>query len=270
MVTIALTLCFLSTLFPCFMSFKKMKEEFNEPSLALFLCLVLYSFVLLYGVVIRECGIAGVQSQVADTITQMGNTLTQFKVIVSVLTLALIIPNVIIGFIIQKTKRPITYSLAFVIVIMCIMSVPAVIITGSNPLVNFFLECCGIMAYFAWVLDLTYKEFCVLGNIYLQAGLCLVSALAPLMLCLRTRKGILKTAFCVINAMLHAAVFYVISVHYWMPLEDGFDLCYRELNQMAAFTGTSYVMVNIIIFVIIFVADIIVNAVIYQSVKRTA
>lgn len=39
---------------------------------------------------------------------------------------------------------------------------------------------------------------------------------------------------------------------------------------MAAFTGTSYVMVNIIIFVIIFVADIIVNAVIYQSVKRTA
>lgn len=46
------------------------------------------------------------------------------------------------------------------------------------------------------------------------------------------------------------------------------NLCCKELNQLAACMGTTYIMVNIVIFVIMFVDDLIANAVIYQLVKR--
>ena len=62
-------------------------------------------------------------------------------------------------------------------------------------------------------------------------------------------------------------MFVVIGAHYWMPLENGFDLCFKELNQLAATTGTTYVFVNIVIFVLLFILDLVLNSLVYRFVR---
>lgn len=271
-VILALVLCFLSSLYPSYASFRRMKDKFSEATMCLFCFMNAYSLIILHGVVTRLGNDGGVDSlsmqQITAAVGQAGYSMEAFNLLTAAIAFCLAIVNIVFGLIIHKTKHPIFYCLALSIIALGVLSVPAVVVTGSNPMVNYFMECCGVMAYFAWMLDLTYKEFCVIGNIYIQAALCLIAAVPPLLLCLRTRKGIVKTAFCAINAAIHAVVFLVICMHYWMPLEDGFDLCYKELNQMASFTGLGYIAVNIILFVILFVGDLIVNAAIYQFVKQ--
>ena len=271
-VILALILCFFSSLYPSYASFRRMADGFDEATMCLFGFMSAYSLILLYGVIIRFSNCDAVDSlamrQITAAVEQAGYSMEVFYLLTSAITLFLTFANLVFGLIIHKTKHPIVYCIAFIILILGVLSIPAVFVTGCNPLVNFFMECCGIMAYFAWVLDLTYKEICVIGNIFIQAGLCLMAATAPLLLCLRTRKSIGKTVFCAINSTIHAVVFFAICMHYWMPLGDGFDLCYKELNQLAGFTGLSYVMVNIVIFVILFIGDLVVNSVIYQFVKR--
>lgn len=271
-VILALIVCFLSSLYPASASFRRLKEKFSEATMYLFGFMSAYSLVILYGVVLRLGNGGGVDllsmQQITAAVGQSGYSMEAFNLLTAVIAFCLAIANIVFGLIIHKTKHPIVYCLALSIIALGVLSVPAVFVTGCNPVVNFFMECCGVMAYFAWMLDLTYKEFCVIGNIYIEAALCLMAAVAPLLLCLRTRKGFVMTAFCAINAAIHSVVFLVICMHYWMPLEDGFDLCYKELNQMGTFTGLGYIAVNIVLFVILFVGDLIVNAVIYQLVKR--
>lgn len=272
LVIISLTLCFLSSLYPSYASYRRMRERFCEATMSLFVFMSAYSLILLDGVFIRSGNSSSTDSlakqQITAMVAQAGYNMDDVLLLMSAIAFGLVILNIAFGLIIQKTKHPIAYCLALITGVLVVVSVPAAVVTDSNPLANFFMECCGVMAYFAWLLDLTYKEFCVIGNIYVQAGLCLMSALAPLSICLRTKLSIGKTAFCAINAIIHSVVFYVVCVHYWMPLEDGFNLCYKELNQLAAYTGTTYIMVNIVIFVIMFVGDLLANAVIYQLVKR--
>lgn len=134
---------------------------------------------------------------------------------------------------------------------------------GSSLVGCFFLECCGVMAYFAWLLGLTYQEFCVIGNIYMQGAICLLAALAPLLLCIRTKQAPWKWLLSGGNALLHLVIISCFFGHYWMPLESAFDLCVQDLNHIGALFGSSYVMVNIIIFVILFVVDLALNALLY-------
>lgn len=267
----SLLICFLSSLFPVIASYRRMKLQFTEPSLTLFIFLTLYTLSLLTGTILHFRGLGSPDHlaihEVNAMVGQFGISNT-FDAIVIVLTIGLTMLNLLIGVIIYKTKRPIAYSIASVTVVLGVLSIPISMITSYNPLVSFFMECCGVMAYFAWLSDLTYKEFCVIGNIYIQAGMCMLAAAAPLLLCLRKKKGLSATAFCTINCMLHAILFYVICVHYWIPLDKSFDLCFRELNQLATYTGTSYVFVNIVIFIIMFVGDLIINSIIYKVINR--
>lgn len=59
----------------------------------------------------------------------------------------------------------------------------------------------------------------------------------------------------------------IICKHYRMPLDPTFDLCYRELVHLASATGSTYIVVNLVIFVILFVGDLILNSIIYKLVK---
>ncbi|MDO4512051.1 MAG: hypothetical protein Q4B68_09580 [Bacteroidales bacterium] len=241
-----------------------MKQQYSESALALSISMSLYTLVLFIGVITRLINLGGVDSLAMQQISSVVKDINTFNILVSFLNLCLVGINIAMGLIIQKCKHPIIWCLSFIIALMSVVSVFATFVTGNNPLVNFFLECCGIMAYFAWVLDLTYKEFCVIGNIYLQAGLCLMASFMPLLLCVRKQRISVMSVFCLINTLIHSLLFFIISIHYWMPLEKGFDLCYRELNQLAAYTGTTYVFVNIVIFVIMFIGDLILNSVIYR------
>lgn len=58
---------------------------------------------------------------------------------------------------------------------------------------------------------------------------------------------------------LALAVFVVICVHYAMPLEQAFDLCYRELIWLARTFHTTYNIVNYVIFILAFLVVTTVN-----------
>lgn len=271
---IALIICFITSLLPCYASWHRLKAEYKESSLFLLIGAMFYSILFLYGITTRlYLGNAKDEATVQQMYALAGQTgfgLQELQTLLVLSTYALSGTNLILAYIVNKAKHPISYSLAFVIALMGILSITATLVTGMSPFANFFVACCGVMAYFAYVLELTYKEFCVLGNIYLQAAICLIAAIAPVMVCLRKISdtgSYLKLAVSLINFVIHGILFLIICKHYWMPLEPAFDLCYRELVHLASVTGSTYIVVNLVIFVILFVGDLIFNSVLYKLVK---
>ena len=49
-----------------------------------------------------------------------------------------------------------------------------------------------------------------------------------------------------------------------MPLNPAFDLCYNELVHLASVIASTYIIVNLVIFVFLFVGDLILNALLYK------
>lgn len=269
---IALVISFISSLLPCYASLHRLKAEYKESSLFLFLGAVFYSFLFLYGITIRlylgNTKDEATIQQMYALVGQTGFGLQQLQTLLVMSTYALSVVNLILAYIVHKSKHPISFSLFFVIALIGILSLTAAMFTGVSPFTNFFVACCGIMAYFAYVLELTYKEFCVLGNIYLQAAICLIAAIAPVLVSVRTQKNkSVKLIVSLINFSIHSVLFFVICNHYWMPLDPAFDLCYNELMQLASTTGTTYIFVNLVIFVILFVGDLIFNSILYKITK---
>lgn len=269
---IALAICFIASLLPCYASLHRLKAEYKESSLFLFLGAVFYSFLFLYGITTRlYLGNTKDEATIQQMYAIAGQTgfgLQQLQTLLISSTYALSVVNLILAYIVHKAKHPISFSLFFVIALIGILSLTAAMFTGVSPFTNFFVACCGIMAYFAYVLELTYKEFCVLGNIYLQAAICLIAAIAPVLVSVRTQKNkSVKLMVSLINFSIHGVLFFVICKHYWMPLDPAFDLCYNELMQLASTTGTTYIFVNLVIFVILFVGDLIFNSILYKITK---
>lgn len=271
---IALIICFITSLLPCYASWHRLKAEYKESTLFLFMGAIFYSLLFLYGITARLClgnaKDAATIQQMYSLAGQTGFGLQQLQTLLVLSTYALSGINLILAYIVAKAKHPITYSLSFVIALIGILSITAPLYTGMSPFANFFVACCGIMAYFAYVLELTYKEFCVLGNIYLQAAICLIAAIAPVMVCLRKKSdtsSFLKLSVSLTNLIVHGVLFLIICKHYWMPLDPAFDLCYRELVHLASITGSTYIIVNLVIFVMLFVGDLILNSVLYKLVK---
>lgn len=265
-IIILLLFCFLSALLPTYSAYRRLRVDFSESMLALFVFMALYALMFAYGMAIR-LGSASLNAlpfpyDLSDDLSALDVSL-----MLNVATGGLVVVNLLLGWIIRKSRRPILHSLMFVVAVMALMSIVVAVGLGNNPFVDFFVLCCGVMAYFAWLLELTYKEFCVIGNIYIQAGVCLMASLAPLILCLRKKRGGTKTAFSLLLALLHLVCFVAACSHYWLPLENSFDLCFKELNQLANATGTTYVFVNIVIFVVIFLLDLVLNSVVYRFVR---
>ena len=52
--------------------------------------------------------------------------------------------------------------------------------------------------------------------------------------------------------MIYLFVFLLICIHYAMPMEKAFDLCYHELLMLASDWHTTYNNVNYLIFIILF------------------
>ncbi|WP_299262152.1 hypothetical protein [uncultured Porphyromonas sp.] len=276
MLLISLCLCSLSALYPCYRAWERMKRSFSEPALALFMAMALYALFFLYGTVLRVFGGSAVDAAYSGMVAKTGIGFDLFILLLTGVTVALIPVNLLMGWIIRRYRRSGVIILGGIILLLAILSIPVSMMIGDlgqiapemasfgSSLVGcFFLECCGVMAYFAWLLGLTYQEFCVIGNIYMQGAICLLAALAPLLLCIRTKQAPWKWLLSGGNALLHFVVISLFFSHYWMPLERAFDLCVQDLNRIGALFGSSYVMVNIIIFVILFVVDLALNALLY-------
>lgn len=138
-----------------------------------------------------------------------------------------------------------------------------------------FSLCCQIMATGAHLLGLTYKEFCVLGNIYLQSLVLVLSAFAISYVAWKKVKEkksgvrVLTFTVSILYSVVHLAVFFIICKHYAMPLEDAFDLCVDELKYFGkVFYHVGYVGANLVIFVIGWLLVFLFNIAAYRLVCR--
>lgn len=267
---ILLAFCFVTAVFACREAYKKMRVTFTEGRLFMLLAMVAYVSVYLVGMMISLFGEHDrcAERQAVRQALDMGYDSSVIYVAEFAVGFFAGFVNIAIGLIVKKTAHPIAYSIALVTAILAFVGCGLYFVDGMLPITGFFLSCCGLMAYYAVILGLTYKEFCVLGNIYLQALICLFAAFAPLLL--YVRKKVVGNVFWLVlaNLLCHSVLFIVVASHYWMPLNRGFDLCFRELNQLAACTGTTYIRVNIVIFVIGFLTDLLWNYCIYRLVDR--
>ena len=132
------------------------------------------------------------------------------------------------------------------------------LVTGVSLDQGFFAACCGVMGAVGVAWGLTYKEICVIGNIYLEAGVCVLSALWLTWTTIkvyRRNRTILHSLLMsagLLYGMIYLLVFLLICIHYAMPMEKAFDLCYHELLMLASDWHTTYNNVNYLIFIILF------------------
>jgi len=164
-------------------------------------------------------------------------------------------------------------TLLFLAILFCIVVVSS-IYTGRSIDECFFGACCGCLYGLGLILGLSYKEICVIVNIYLESALCLLSVLwvtwISIQRFMRTRtvgSGVLMVGGIVYGAV-GTVVFIWICNHYDMPMNDAFDLCYQELIQLAKEYHTTYNNVNYIIFIIFFLACILGNIGIVKLIRK--
>ena len=138
---------------------------------------------------------------------------------------------------------------------------------------SFFAVCCGSMGVTGMAWGLNYKEICMIINIYLQAGICLATALWVVWRALQRlmRKPTFGSWVIMILAGLYGLVnivaFIWLCQHYAMPMEKAFDLCYYELIYLAGKYNTTYNNVNYYIFIILFVGLTVGNMLISRLIK---
>ena len=138
-----------------------------------------------------------------------------------------------------------------------------------------FMVCCGVMRLLGNILGLTYREVCVIGNIYLQGVLWAASSLLPMIAAIvavikkREIGRIVRLGTSMLYSAAHWIIFALLCWRYAPPLAPAFDRCVDDLYASARVFGTTYEVVNIIFFVVLFGLCIVANYVIYRIIKRT-
>lgn len=134
------------------------------------------------------------------------------------------------------------------IVAFCIAACLGSLFVPISPLMALFGACCGFMAGVGWVLGLTYIQFCVIGNIWLQCAT-ISAAAAWLIYRASSRLSVIRLAaigFGVVQILMCVAT----MVHYQGTMHDAFYRCVDDLNNLAAMTGSTYIAVNIYLYVL--------------------
>ena len=170
-------------------------------------------------------------------------------------------------------KKFIIIALAIIIALLLVAAIIGSIITGRSLDDCFFGACCGILYLTGRFLGFTYKEICVIVNIYMEAGLCLLSALWvtwATIKCFTHRKtignGLIMTAGG-LYSIVYIGGFMWLCQHYAMPMNDAFDLCYNELIQLAKNYNTTYNYVNYVIFILLFLVITIGNILLVKLIQ---
>ena len=160
------------------------------------------------------------------------------------------------------------------------IKIPSVILVATIlcclPIVAYplFVLCCGILSLLGEVFDMTYKEICVIVNIYVQVGLWAASSILPIIAATRAvivKRNLWHTIVLfltiVLGALYGTAAVWLVQ-RYALPLEESFDLCVEDLNAIASLMGTTYEIVNILIFVVFFVLCILGNYWLFRLINR--
>ncbi len=156
----------------------------------------------------------------------------------------------------------------FIIVIVASFLIAGCLIstfTNYSPLITLFGTCCAFMAAVGYAIGLTYEEFCVIGNNYLQALLVLLLSIWLCIIAWRNYKqkpsvinltSSLASSFLV---FLYLLMFFSVCQAYPPPLEHAFHVCVKDLYRLADCLHTTYYHVNILIYIIAFITSIATN-----------
>lgn len=122
----------------------------------------------------------------------------------------------------------------------------------------------GLCVLFLLVLGklfgLTYKQISVVFNLWVQGVVLTLSGLAPLgaavykMMDSFSIGWLVLTIVFALYGLVYVYGFIRILQHYHLPFDNAFDLCVKDLQLLAKKWHSTYQMVNIIIFVLLFLA----------------
>lgn len=138
-------------------------------------------------------------------------------------------------------------------------------VAGLSPIDSLFLLCCAFMTSVAWVLGLTYVEFCVIGNIWIP---CLFIMGAAIFLtyasyrCLRLGMMVIPASITSIFGITQIISIILLLLHYMGTMNEAFYRCVQDLKYLATLAHTSYEVVNIFIWVFVGVSLLIFNIVV--------
>ena len=137
-----------------------------------------------------------------------------------------------------------------------------------------FNYCCEIMYALGDLLGLSYQEVCVVGNIYAQGALLVAAAAVPVWFAFRCESHYSLRVVACVNVLCCSALVLYFCFRYAPPLAASFDRCVEDLKNLAEAWHTTYVVVNIVIFVLWWVASIFWNLLatiyIYEGKSRVA
>lgn len=125
--------------------------------------------------------------------------------------------------------------------------------------------CACFLEWLGKTLNLTYMEISVIFNLWLQGAVLTLSAIAPLVTAIvaLTREPSTKAWWLVggfsIYSLIYIIGFIAMLWHYRLPYTRAFKLCVVDLQRLAEKLGTTYDLVNIVIFVVVFLILVIGN-----------
>ena len=114
--------------------------------------------------------------------------------------------------------------------------------------------CCKIRSGLGSLLGLSYKEICVIGNIHIQGGIWLLSAMIPFIVLMQHKQtSLIKKPYLILAigyGFIHSILFIMFCGRYSFPIIEGFDVCVKDLQHIAKNYSTTYQAVNIYIFIV--------------------
>ncbi len=226
-------------------------------------------FALIYAVVILmgQARFMGFLPAVNDT--QTAHELSHIQsylpgMLFIMLTGLIVVVNILFGMSIVK-RISLLYIIIVIVVGFVVIGCLLSFFSNKTTLDTLFGTCCSFMAAVGFSLGLTYREFCVIGNNLLQPLLVVISALVVCIEAWRIVKedhsfiswlnGLLSTL--ILGA--YSWILLIACSKYLLPINAAFDNTVHDLSHVAKLWHTSYVNVNIFIYIIGFVAAIALN-----------
>ena len=108
------------------------------------------------------------------------------------------------------------------------------------------------------LLGLTYKQISIVFNLWVQGAVLALSGLAPLGVVIYKMLESFSTGWQVLTlisacyGMTYVYAFIKMLQHYRLPFNAAFDLCVDDLQRLARKWHTTYQIVNLLIFVLLF------------------
>lgn len=121
--------------------------------------------------------------------------------------------------------------------------------------------CCAIMTIFALMTGMTYLGVCTLENIYIHSLLPTLFAIPAVIVSV---KCYAKDSRCFVLPLLLSSIYFLLNImmtfvvwqHYiGLPLKEAGQKCVQELLALSFHSWEVYVMLNIFVFVVAFLAD---------------